>query len=301
MPIHLRPLSRRQFIGRTLVAGAGLTLTRKLLAETRPADPNSWALLSDTHIAADPARSHRGVCMTANFNTVARELTALPQRPVGVILTGDCAFSQGEADDYRTLEGLIEPLRQNQMPIHLLVGNHDHRERFIKAFRTDKTAPLVPNRQVSLLQTPSANWYLLDSLEQTAATPGLLGKDQLTWLAKTLDAHPDKPALVLVHHNPGLDNNIGLKDTVDFFEILRPRKQVKAYIYGHTHLWRTQREASGIHLVNLPATAYTFHEGDASGWVHATLKPKGMTLELRCVDPAHKAHGQRIDLDWRRG
>jgi len=69
--------------------------------------------------------------------------------------------------------------------------------------------------------------------------------------AATLDANSKKPALVLVHHNPGLTGNLGLKDTAAFLEIIRPRRQVKAYIYGHTHTWRVEKDSSGIHLINL--------------------------------------------------
>ena len=92
---------------------------------------------------------------------------------------------------------------------------------------------------------------------------------------------------------------MGLKDTLPLLDIIRPRKQLKAYIYGHTHHWSVERDGSGIHLVNLPPVGYVFREGEPSGWVHANLTASGMTLELRCVDPSHKAHGQRFHLDWR--
>ena len=73
----------------------------------------------------------------------------------------------------------------------------------------------LADHNVALIETPRANWFVLDSLEKTLSTPGLLGKSQLAWLARTLDEHPDKPALVMVHHNllfPG-DLKAGLKDT----------------------------------------------------------------------------------------
>ena len=107
-------------------------------------------------------------------------------------------------------------------------------------------------------------------------------------------------AVVVIHHNPGTgQNNGGLKDTEALLEILRPRKQVKAWIFGHTHVWHIQPDASGIHLVNLPPVAYIFHPGDPAGWVHATVRSDGMKLELRCLDVGHKDHGQVVDLKWR--
>ncbi len=300
MPIHLPPISRRQFLVRSLAAGAGLALSPRLAAATRPADANSWALLADTHLAADRALLERGINMTDHFTSVSRELLSLPKRPAGVFIIGDCAFDSGEKGDYGVLTDLLEPLRQDQMPIHLALGNHDNRERFWEALLAEKAAkrPLA-DKQAALLRTSRANWFILDSLEKTLSTPGLLGHEQLDWLAKSLDSNRNKPALVLIHHNPGISGNMGLKDTLALLEVIRPRRQVKAYIYGHTHAWKVEQDPSGIHLINLPPVAYVFHEGDPAGWVHATLEPKGLRLELRCVDLTHKAHGQVVALTWR--
>jgi 3',5'-cyclic AMP phosphodiesterase CpdA len=267
------------------------------MAAARPVDPNFWALLSDIHIAADRTKVARGINMTEHFQTVAHELSALPKRPAGVIVNGDCAYNSGEKADYAQVAELLEPLRQDDMSIHLALGNHDHRERFWEVLEKTTKRPLQ-DRQVALLKTP----LVLDSLETTLSTPGLLGQEQLDWLARTLDANPDKPALVMVHHNPGvLGGNMGLKDTVAFFDVIRPRKQVKAYIYGHTHTWKLEQDTSGIHLINLPPVAYLFHEGDPAGWVRVTVEEKAFRLELRCIDTTHKSHGQTWNLKWREG
>ena len=44
----------------------------------------------------------------------------------------------------------------------------------------------------------------------------------------------------------------GLNDCVELFEILKPRKQVKCFIHGHTHEWEVT-ERDGLHVVGLPA------------------------------------------------
>jgi len=301
MPIHLPPISRRRFLIRSLAAGAGLALRPQLFAAARPTDPDSWALLSDIHLAADRTLMARGINMTDHFTSVSREVLALPKRPAGVFITGDCAYNNGEKADYALVAELLEPIRKDEMPVHLALGNHDHRERFWEALQEEKAAqrPLA-DKQAALVRTKRANWFVLDSLEATLATPGLLGQEQLDWLAKTLDANPDLPALVLIHHNPGKVGNVsGLKDTDALFEVIRPRKQVKAYLYGHTHHWSVAQDASGIHLINLPPVAYLFKEGDPFGWVHATFQKNGMRLELRCLDQAHKEHGKVANLQWR--
>jgi predicted phosphodiesterase len=141
---------------------------------------------------------------------------------------------------------------------------------------------------------------MLDSLDVTNKTPGVLGEEQRTWLSKALDARTDKPALVMVHHDPMLveGKKTGLLDTAELMEILKPRRHVKAMIYGHTHTWR-MTELEGIHLVNLPAVAYPFNKAEVTGWVDCTLHPDGMSLEMHAHDTAHAAHGKVSDLKWR--
>ena len=81
--------------------------------------------------------------------------------------------------------------------------------------------------------------------------------------------------------------------------MIRPRKQVKAYIFGHTHNYSVKKDYSGIHLINLPPSAYVFKEGEPTGWIHATLQRRGIRLELRCLDPKHPKHAEVHELKWR--
>lgn len=301
MPIHLPPLTRRKFLTRTLTAVAGLALAPRLSAAIRETDADFWALLSDTHIAADRYRNAFGCNMSSHLEIVTHDLMDQPKIPAGVFVTGDCAYEEGETGDYGNFSNLLRPLREDGMTVHLTLGNHDNRERFWDALTAEKTAkrPLA-DRQALFLPTPRVNWIMLDSLEKTHYTPGLVGTEQLEWLAETLDANNSKPALVMVHHNPGLLGKVdGLRDTEALFKVIRPRRQVKAVIYGHTHDWHVHEHDSGIHLINLPPTAYVFEKGKPSGWVRAMVADDRMQIELRCVDQKHPLNGQTRTLKWR--
>ncbi|HLH52382.1 MAG TPA: metallophosphoesterase [Verrucomicrobiae bacterium] len=301
MPVHLPALTRRGFIRRSLWIAGGVAFGAELLHAGALGETSSWALLSDTHLAANASLTARGINMTANFKQASAEVVGLPGLPAGVLITGDCAYNTGELADYAHVADLLQPMRRAGLPIHLALGNHDNRDRFWESFKDERAAsrPLA-DRQVALIRTPRFNWFILDSLEATLSSPGLLGPEQLTWLTKALDENSSMPALVVIHHNPGLNGgNLGLKDTLPLFEVIRPRKQVKAYIYGHTHAWKTETDVSGIHLVNLPPVSYVFREGLPSGWVLATIGDSGMQLELRCIDHTRKDHGQKVELPWR--
>ena len=306
MAMHLPPVSRRRFLAGSLAAGAGLVLNGTAFADEAGADPNSWALLADTHIFAQRDEVVRGVKMAENFARVSDELLTMKTLPAGVIVNGDCAYLEGQAADYQVLAELVAPVSRGGLPVHMTLGNHDHRDRFWEALesaaeeRPPEERPLE-SRHVAVLQTPRANWFLLDSLQSTNVTPGSLGEEQLAWLAKALDAHADKPALIVAHHHPdpGGEHPIsGLTDTGALFDLLKPRRQVKAYIYGHTHHWQVGQQ-DGIHLINLPPVAYLFNAADPNGWVHCRLQENGATLEVRALNAEHPAHGKQVQLKWR--
>ncbi|MBI5766462.1 MAG: metallophosphoesterase [Verrucomicrobia bacterium] len=302
MPITLPPLTRRQFLSRSLIGGAGLLLgSCARLPAGRRADPHTWALLSDTHIAADRAKVARNIAMAAHLEAVVRDVLAQPVAPAAAIVNGDLAYNTGESTDYATFAALIAPLRAAALPLHLALGNHDHRERFWTALADDATArrPLA-DRQVARVAAERANWFILDSLDQTNKTPGRFGEAQLAWLARELDAHTDRPALVVTHHNPTTDpTKVSIIDEAALYAVLQPRRQVKAHLFGHSHVWSVKTDATGLHRINLPATAYVFDAAQPAGWVIAQLAPRGVKLHLRCVDPTRKDHGEVKELTWR--
>jgi Icc protein len=301
MPIVLRRLSRRELLGASLAAAAGTMLRPwEAFGAEKAADPHRFALIADTHIAADKSLAHRGIKPWEHFEQVRRELLALTPRPAGVLVCGDCACLEGLPGDYATFVEALKPIRAGGLTLHLGLGNHDQRENFLKALpRREARHNAVAGRYVSIVRSPRANWFILDSLDLTDRTPGLLGAGQIKWLAKTLDANADKPALVVVHHHPdsGLTAG-GLEDTQALLDVIVPRKQVKAWIYGHTHAWG-HRERDGVHFINLPPTAWLFVPSKPAGWVDVRLKDDGAVLQLAALKKNHPQNGQKLELKWR--
>jgi len=301
VPVHIPAVSRRQFLSSSAAAGFGLLTLRWSKADEVTSNPDSWALLSDTHLSENRDEIKNDVNMFKNLEQVSAEIRGLSSRPAGLLVNGDLALLDGKPGDYQLLSEMMSSVAGADIPVHLSMGNHDHRENFWQAFADAKAPnPAVQSRQITLIETPRVNWLLLDSLVTTNTTPGKLGEEQIKWLAAALDARSDKPAIVMVHHNPDPMNpkSTALTDTDAFYEVLVPRRQVKAYIFGHTHHWQ-HREHEGIHLVNLPASAYPFQKGDPNGWVQCTLGDGGAKFQLQALDKQHAKHGETLELKWR--
>ncbi len=293
-------ISRRRFLGGSVSAGAGLFVPSLLPATEVSTDANRFALIADTHIHANRAHIEFDSNMADNFGQCLGEILAIRPRPAAAIVAGDCAAATGQPGDYVVLKELLEPARRAGLPVHLALGNHDNRKNLRAAFsdgQTDNQRP-VPDRNTKIISSPHANWFLLDSLDRTGpgAWGGVLGKPQLDWLAKALDAHADKPAIVIVHHNLG--KGPGLKDSDMLCKVILPRKQVKAYFHGHHHRWQLGKREE-IHIINLPALGFTWAKNQPLGWVDVQLHSDGATLTMHSLDNKHPTHGQKTQLTWR--
>jgi Icc-related predicted phosphoesterase len=135
-------------------------------------------------------------------------------------------------------------------------------------------------------------------------TQGTIGKEQRNWLAKALDQHADKPAIIVTHHNPRLGGDPnhfpgGLIDSNELWKVLVSRRHVKAYTHGHIHD-RTNAEHQGIHIINTPATSYVANPTQSTtGWTLARLTPQGVTLTTHTTDKQHSWNGEVKSLTWR--
>lgn len=308
MPIILPPITRRQFIQRSLAfGGTAIMAPHALAAADRKGaglDQNRVALLADTHISADSSQrypgtkwpgtpvkeeDHEWVNMADCLTEAAKSIIALNPRPAHLIVNGDCALSNGKEGEYKEFLRLVEPIRAAGITVHVTIGNHDNRENLWKLLPFLKREQM--GVQAGVIELPHANLVLLDSGKR-----GVLGEEQLDWLAKELDQRADKPALVFGHFNPypnrGIRPNKGMRDGASLLKLLAERKHARGYFYGHTHEWQYDQR-DHLHLINQPAVSYYFGKGHAHGWVDMKLSETTAELELQCIDPKHKQHREQ--------
>ena len=308
MPIILPPITRRQFVKNSLAfVGTAMTTSRALVAADSigaELDQNRVALLADTHISADPDHAypgtkwpgspvkegeHESVNMATSLAEAAQSVIALRPRPAHLIVNGDCALSNGKEPEYKEFLRLVEPIRAAGITVHVTIGNHDNRERLWKLLPFLKQEQM--GVQADVIELPHANLILLDSGKR-----GILGDEQLNWLAEKLDNQADKPALIFGHFNPYPNRGVrpikGMPDGPSLLELLAERKHARAYFYGHTHEWQYDRR-DHLHLVNQPAVSYYFGKGHAHGWVDMKLTEMSADLQLHCINRDHKQHGDQ--------
>ena len=329
MPAHVLPVSRRKFIAGSI---ASITLGRaEMLGDNSRTNPDLWAAFSDTHLlsaksiqrhyrSSKAAREKRAVTVSRNFDRFARQVNALPEKPAGMLLNGDCVHVGGRQEHEQLAEkfALFE-----DTPIHATMGNHDHRDDFRKAFQKQDDKVLLENRHVSIVRSRHANFVLLDSLtmdapEKPVKGPGRLGSEQMAWFESVVDAESDKPMILMFHHNidPSADYEkrsgkkkiilhsasplqpiAGLEDSDQLLDLLQTKPQVKAIVTGHMHQYRIFQWRK-LHFVSLPSVGYAFHANEPIGWLRFLLQENGAELELRTLDTKNSLNRTKTRLSW---
>jgi len=288
--------NRRTFLRHTTLAGltvavAGCATSRR----TSAAGAFHVALLSDTHIPADPTNAYRGFKPWENLETVVPAVLAA--KPAAALINGDAARLEGKPEDYVQLRELLAPLAA-QSPVFIGLGNHDHRENFLKAFPEQPAdRPQVTGKHVLVIEHPAVRIIQLDSLLYVDKVAGLLGRDQRNWLAAFLPKADARPTVLFVHHTLS-DGDGDLLDVNQLFEIIRPHRQVKAICYGHSHVWAIG-ERQGVKLINLPAVGYNFRDQDPVGWVDARFNADGVALTLNAIAGNTAENGKTTEVTWK--
>ncbi|GHT21341.1 hypothetical protein FACS189419_02090 [Planctomycetales bacterium] len=311
MPLTFPPVSRRKFLAGTFAAGLFTAVSSKnIFAEDSKTESQTdrWVFLSDTHIpgnletTAPHEKDSKGILYNPNehFAAVRAEVLALADKPKGVIVTGDFAYLQGELEDYQRLALQVVPYTEAGIPVYVALGNHDRLDNYYAAFTDSKKedSPVL-DKHILILESPNCNFFLLDALYDNDFGAGFFGTAQLRWLKKELNARKDKPAILFAHHQ--LDHSSwSLQDSEQFWSIIKPQKQVKAYVYGHTHLYQ-QSVRDDIHLINLPALGWDFHNGGQPlGWSDVLLSESGIQLTLHTVDKSHPKNNDVRQFTWLR-
>jgi 3',5'-cyclic AMP phosphodiesterase CpdA len=308
--------ARRSFLKRAaLFCGAtAMAKPHNLFADEQPrestAEPEDvWALVTDMHLSdgTNPPPEYN-----VRFQSVITSMLAEPVKPQRLLLLGD-NVDDGTSKQYQRLLDLLRPVVMSGIGIHASLGNHDHRERFREIReqllpapeKRDKsithivrTEPLAEgeDKHLEILETKRANFFVLDSLIKTHQREGQLGKHQLDWLAAELDRRKDKPAILIAHHPAVNAGANGLADAIPLWHLLGSRHQVKAYFFGHTHIWTNYR-LGRIHQIGFPATSRC-SPLTVLGWVLMTLYDDGVRLTLKTCNPAHPRNEESVHLKW---
>lgn len=294
--------SRRNFLrGATAIAAAGAfegcaAMRDDARGAVSPGaagklDPHAIGVISDVHTgmpwAKQKYRTGREYPWQPEMSSrLVKEILALPNPPANVICLGDISLAFGEPGDYELAADVLKPLYDAGIKVTIAMGNHDIRAEFIKAFPGYDKTTRVPGRFVSVVETPHADFILLDSLAEPKpgdrgkykALEGCgLGDAQRKWVEETLPALT-KPTFVCAHH---------MSEPLKIGRICAKSPKVVGYLHGHHHHWMTNYIYNGysdsartIRCMGFPSLGL---DRDV-GWGLIRTTPEKAILECKARD-----------------
>src|SRR3954451_14390196 len=100
-------LDRRSFLARSLATTTVLSCASRF-SFAQPKPQIRWALLSDTHIAADSGDTYRGFHPHENLKQVLDQVEKTDFDLM--LINGDLARLEGKPADYEMVTGYLDPL-----------------------------------------------------------------------------------------------------------------------------------------------------------------------------------------------
>lgn len=246
--------------------------------------------ITDTHLTPEgsEAANNQKIDPYLKLNSIFMDIDKMPKKPDMIVITGDL-IHEGKSNDYNNLAKLIKRQKSRlDIPIHVILGNHDRTESFFKGFLNQQCA----DKYYYLIETEAENFYFLDSkfgnYEQ-----GYIGQEQLKWLKINLENNK-KDSIIFLHHpidGPAIHHmrySI-LQDGAELMKVIKD-SSVKAVFSGHIH-FETSFTKNNILLHSTDSSAYHIdcdnkHRHliyDAAYYDVITIEDGEIGTETRCL------------------
>ena len=190
------------------------------------------AQMTDIHIGFAPEEKPEEL-NRVRFRATLERLLDGPNKPDMLVLSGDLT----DRGDIESFEKLAADLGQVPFKVWPMVGNHDTREALLEVF---PDVGLDGGFLQYAVEGEGLRVLLLDTLE-LGRHAGAFCEERAAWLTAQLDAHPDTPTLIFMHHPPvvsgieWMDPEPGEQWIQRFGAAVAGRGQIVAIHCGHLH------------------------------------------------------------------
>ncbi len=252
------------------------------------------AQITDMHVMPDGQLMGQVVPTNAMLEAAIARINAFSPRVDAILATGDLTEG-GTPEAYAALQrilGAAEP------PVFLIPGNHDKPDALRAAFPTHDYLGSEGDVRYVVDDWPLRLIGLDTRIPKHPG--GEVTPERLAWLEAQLDARPDAPALLFLHHPPFRTgiwwmDAIGLKGADALEEIVRAHSNIVGVVCGHIHR-SILRAWGGTVAYVAPSTAHQMHlDLDGDSFLHSTKEPPAFALHSWRPDTGLVTHTVYID------
>ncbi|AOS95904.1 3',5'-cyclic adenosine monophosphate phosphodiesterase CpdA [Microbulbifer aggregans] len=207
---------------------------------------------TDPHIGGRPNYQLLGLDTGRTLDEVLARIARDQGNADLLVATGDITANGSEAAYGR----FLKRMQSVHKPWYWLPGNHDSVQRMMQ---------LAPGRFVEELALGHWRLLLLDTSVENQICGGL-SETQLHRLEASLQREPERPVLILMHHQPvpvgsdWIDGHMLREGHERFLTVVSAAPQVRALLWGHVHQ-QFDSHLGHIGLHATPSTSVQFTPG----------------------------------------
>lgn len=188
--------------------------------------------LTDTHLT-QPGVLLYGLDPRARLRAAIESVNREHADAAFVVVTGDLTH-WGEPTAYAALR---EEMLRLRMPVHLLIGNHDHRAAFLEAF---SSVAVDANGYVQFAFSADGVRFVGLDTNEPGVSWGVFCAKRAAWLEAELALHK-LPLYLFMHHPPfpvGITSmdRVSLREPALLRSAIEPHRQrIRHLFFGHLH------------------------------------------------------------------
>lgn len=268
----------------------------------------SFVHLTDLHIGNPNQKDeHLWSDTTQTLEHVKSLIATLEPQPEFIVVSGDLT-NNGQVEEFHELKRLLADI---ELPVVLALGNHDTQEKFYEIVLGEPErgdARYHFSRDFGGQDRQGLRVIVLDSSAPNKVH-GTINPEQFEWLERELEADPQMPKLVIVHHPPTAmhlpifdEINFDLKDAAKLQSMLEG-KHVVGVLSGHVHYDQVSLRhgvpyfvATGLHNLTdvLETDGIRAVTGASFNWCY--LRDGDLNV-VKVTLPSDQTEVHRIDLE----
>ena len=187
--------------------------------------------LTDTHLVGDDANLF-GINPKTALKKALLSIQKNHSDAEFIAITGDLSHN-GKVESYFELQDLLKHI---EIPVHLLLGNHDMKYEFNKVFDVCKNSKFVQYEKII-----DEKVFLFLSTNIEFEEYGTLCDERLQFLEMKLQEYVDNDVYIFMHHFPldsglpWMEENASFINKNKFWSIVVKYPNVKHIFAGHLH------------------------------------------------------------------